>query len=59
MELRVMLPGNRTLQRLDRAMADRRGISTTACVLEGLLGIVKGLWLKIEKTKMQRRAGED
>lgn len=54
-----MLPGNRTLQRLDRAMADRRGISTTACVLEGLLGIVKGLWLKIEKTKMHRRAGED
>lgn len=39
MEPRVMLPGNRTLQRLDRAMADRRGIFTTACELEDLLGL--------------------
>lgn len=37
----------------------QEGISTTACVLESLLGLVKGLWGKTEKIKMHRRAGED
>lgn len=55
-----MLPRNRTLQRLDCALADRKGISTDCLCVRGAVRLCeRSVWESSEGKAAHRWAGEN